>query len=63
MNRTKNETVPRQFRLKAETLAELDAIAASLSETTGVEHSRSDAIRFAARQTAKKISKKSSKSA
>lgn len=44
-------TIPSQFRLRADTLTDLDAIAR--------EHglsSRADAIRFAARTVAKKIS-------
>lgn len=60
MPRTANETVQRQFRLKPETVADLDAIAAHLTATTGIEHSRTDAVRWAAREAAKKISKKKS---
>ncbi len=48
-------TKPRQFRLTDDTLAELDAIARHLSAETGVEHSRTDAIRYALRQTARSL--------
>jgi hypothetical protein len=66
-NRTPGETVPRQFRLKSETLADLDEIAEHLTRTTGIAASRTDALRYAARQTAdslpqKKTSRKSSNS-
>lgn len=63
MARTKNETVPTQFRLKADTLADLDLIAVALSRDTGIEHSRTDAVRAAARDMAKKLSRKSKDSA
>lgn len=59
-NRTPGETVPTQYRLRPETLADLDAIAAHLTDLTGRANTRTDAVRFAARETAKKISKKSS---
>jgi hypothetical protein len=48
-------TKPRQFRLSEETLAELDRLAAHLTRETGVTHSRTDAIRYAARHTAKAL--------
>lgn len=63
MPRTKNETVPRQFRLRSDTLAELDLIAGQLSRTTGTNASRADAIRYAARQESSRIRKKLGKSA
>ena len=67
-NRTPGETVPRQFRLKAATLDDLDAIAAHLARTTGLGASRADAIRYAARRVAanlgrQKNPKKSTQSA
>lgn len=58
MPRTPNETVPSQFRLKPDTLDDLDLIARQRTEDTGVEHSRTDAIRWAAHEAAKKIRKK-----
>ncbi len=61
MPHTPNETLPRQFRLKAESLADLDLIAAHLTAASGIEHTRSDAVRWAARREAEKIRKKSSK--
>ena len=60
MPRTPNETVPSQFRLRPETLADLDAIAAHLAELTGRPSTRVDAIRYAARQTAAGIGRKKS---
>lgn len=57
-NRGANETTPRQFRLKTETLDDLDLIAQHLTEETGIAHSRTDALRYAARQVAKGIQKK-----
>ncbi len=63
---TKNgNTTPKQFRLKDDTLADLDAIRAHLAES-GPPASLADAVRYAARQTVKnlgKTSKKSTKSA
>lgn len=56
-------TTPRQFRLRAETLADLDAIAAHLEQESGHRHSRADAIRFAARQAARRLEKNSGNSA
>lgn len=58
MSRTRNETVQSQFRLKPETLVELDLIAKYRTEETGVEHSRTDAVRWAAHEAAKKIRRK-----
>lgn len=60
-------TVPRQFRLNDETLADLDAIADHLAKTTHSKASRADAIRYAAREIASKLNsdrdlKKSKKS-
>lgn len=49
-NRWPGETIPRQFRLTAETLAELDAITDHLRRTSGIDHSRTDSIRYAVRQ-------------
>jgi hypothetical protein len=60
MPRTPNETVPRQFRLRTETLDDLDAIARWLSDEQGAPRSRADAIRYAARQIARKIPQKPS---
>jgi hypothetical protein len=51
------ETVPRQFRLRNDTLADLDAVAAFLSERDGRRATRSDAVRFAARQAAQRLEK------
>ena len=42
-------TAPSQFRLRPETLADLNYLAESLAESTGVPHTRTDAVRFAAR--------------
>lgn len=58
MARTANETIPRQFRLEESTLADLDAVAAWLTRERGHKHTRTDAVRFAAREAAKKILKK-----
>lgn len=44
-------TIPRQFRLTEDTLAELDALVRHLEQTTGMTCTRSDAVRFASRQT------------
>lgn len=55
---TPGVTVPTQFRLKPDTLADLDAIREHLAATSGVPHSRSDAVRFAAREVRKKVLKK-----
>lgn len=54
-----NPTPPRQFRLEATTLADLDRIKAWLEAERGCKQSRADAVRFAAREAAKKIRKKS----
>ncbi len=62
-NRSPNETVPTQFRLKRDALDDLDAIAAHLAETTGMPVSRADALRSLIKQAKKKIPKKSSSSA
>jgi hypothetical protein len=56
---TQGETKPRQFRLGEDTLAHLDVIAAHLSQATARPMSRADAVRFAAREAAEKIPKKS----
>jgi hypothetical protein len=52
---TSGWTKPRQFRLSEETLAELDRLAEHLTRETGVIHSRTDAIRYAARHTVKAL--------
>jgi hypothetical protein len=49
----RGKTRPRQFRLSDETLADLDKIAVHLTETNGVTYSRTDALRYAARYTAR----------
>lgn len=54
-------TTPRQFRLKDDTLADLDCIADELAKITGRENSRADAIRYAAKEIAARFRKKSSK--
>jgi hypothetical protein len=48
-------TAPTQFRLKDDTLAELDLIAAHHTAETGIEHTRADAARLAARREADRI--------
>lgn len=53
-NRWDGETVPRQFRLRADTVAHLDRLVAWLSRN-GVPHSRTDAIRHAASVAAEQI--------
>jgi hypothetical protein len=55
MPRTPNETVPRQFRLGPETLADLDAVRAWLAGREGRKVSRAEAIRHLAREAALKI--------
>ena len=54
-----NFTTPTQFRLKRETLDDLDAIAGSATEETGIPHTRTDAVRLAARKEADRIRRKS----
>jgi hypothetical protein len=56
--RTANETKQSQFRLSPATLAQLDGVAAWLRDTTGLDATRSDAIRYLAREGAKKNSQK-----
>ena len=56
--RTANETMPRQFRLGDEALADLDEIAAWLAETTCQPSNRTAAIRYAARQIVAGLRKK-----
>lgn len=58
MPRTANETKQSQFRLATDTLDHLDQIAAWLRETTGLPATRANAVRWAAQEGAKKISKK-----
>lgn len=59
MARTAGETVPSQFRLRAQTLADLDAIARHL-ESTGATGTRTEAIRVAARKMAEELPGKKS---
>ena len=59
MTRETNATPPRQFRLEPSVLADLDLIRDWLTRERGGKASRADAVRFAARQAAKKIQKKS----
>ena len=58
MPRTENETKQSQFRLSRETLAELDTIADWLSSTSGRPPTRTDAIRYAAKEMAKRAKKR-----
>lgn len=51
----KGPTVPRQFRLGDDTLADLDLIAEHYTAETGIEHSRTDAVRLAAKREANRI--------
>jgi hypothetical protein len=53
-----NTTPPRQFRLEPSVLADLDAIKHWLEQERGGKQTRTDAVRFAAREAAKKIQKK-----
>lgn len=55
-----NETVQSQFRLGAEALADLDAIAQYLA-AHGFPNSRTDAVRYALRQSANLLPKKNPK--
>ena len=59
MPRTPNETKQRQFRLDEDTLADLKTISDWLTSEFGYEQTRTDAVRYAAREAAKKIRKKS----
>jgi hypothetical protein len=61
MARTPNETIPTQFRLADETLADLDTIVTWLA-AQGLPHSRADAVRYAARDLARRLRKKERKS-
>jgi len=56
-----NATPPRQFRLEPSVLADLDLIQRWLKQERGGKQSRADAVRFAAREAAKKIQKKTEK--
>lgn len=59
-SRKPGETVQSQFRLSADSLADLETILAHLAGMAGgVPLTRSDAIRHALHETAKKIPKKS----
>lgn len=53
------ETPGRHFRLSDATIADLDLISRWLSAEMGRDVNRSDAVRYAARELAKKIRKKS----
>ncbi len=48
-------TAPIQFRLRPETLADLDAVAAHLASVNGGEANRADAVRYALRLASRKI--------
>jgi hypothetical protein len=50
-------TRPAQFRLGPETRAALDLIAAHHTAVTGVNHTRTDAVRLAAKREADRIRK------
>jgi hypothetical protein len=50
------------FRLGEDTIADLARIAEHLTALTGREHNRTDAVRWAARQAADALRKKSEKS-
>ena len=56
-NRGPNETIPKQYRLRLDTLADLEEIAAYLAEI-GIPSTGAHAIRYAARQTVQTIRKK-----
>lgn len=61
-SRTPGETVPTQFRLKEDTLSDLDMIRKWLADTTGNSNtSRADAVRYAVREIARKLSRKKAK--
>jgi len=51
-------TPPSSFRLEPETVADLDTVAEYQTRTTGVRHSRTDALRLAARQAADRVRRK-----
>jgi len=48
--RVDGRIVPRQFRLEEEVMERLQRIADYYTETTGVKHSRADAIRLMAKE-------------
>jgi hypothetical protein len=50
-------TRPRQFRLGDDALADLDLIAEHHTAETGVTHTRTDAVRLAAKREADRIRK------
>ncbi len=52
---TAGHTKPSQFRLGAEVLADLDLIALTLTTETGIPHTRTDAVRLAAKREADRI--------
>ncbi len=49
---------PKQFRLSPEVLADLDFIAETLTRETGMRCTRTDAVRYSAKQTADRIRKR-----
>lgn len=51
-------TPPTQMRLKPDTLADLDLIAEARSQETGITHTRTDAVRFAAKREADRLRKR-----
>lgn len=51
---------PSQFRLSKETRDDLDCIAADRTAETGVTHTRTDAVSYAARKEAERVRKKKS---
>ena len=53
-----NRTPITPFRFKADTLAEVDQIAAFLKHNSGIDASRADAIRYAVHEMTKSIQKK-----
>ena len=59
---TTNHTTPSQFRLPDDTLADLDLIKAWLESEHGQPATRTNAIRYAARQICLQIQKKKKKS-
>ena len=53
--KAKGNTRPRQFRLGEDVMARLARIAAHLTRTTGVKHSRADAIRAMSKEKDEEI--------
>lgn len=54
----RGETKQTQFRLSVENLAELDAIAAALTEEQGTPFTRSDAVRVSIRKEYERIKRR-----